>query len=520
MTTRPLIALFTRSLREDARLRSTYVLRGLLVAMVLFFLVISQASERMARPVGLEFFRQVLWIDLFILCVVGLTYFSSAITEEKEDDTLGLLRMTDLSPLAILLGKSTARLIQTLLLIAAQLPFMLVAVTMGGLALAQVFAGFAMLLGFSFFLANLGLLWSVVAQRTAGAAVCTGLSLAAFTFLPPWILHSAAVSHASPRDSLERFFVGWLHATPPGRLGEILATGFSGPAIGWHFLINVVLGLACFALAWLLFERCADSGEPDFAAPALAAPASAPARSGPAPIVTSSGRADIPAIPWKDFHFTSFGIGGVVLKAIGAIALCAVSVGFASRSLSRTEALPIGMAMLFLNGLFLLLCLAIDAGRIFKIERRDQTLSALLILPHTAASIVWQKVRGCVLNSWPPLAGALLGVGIASPRLIEESFRSPPHAAVFFYLFCGLSSVIIAGLLLPVLIAWLSLRLRWGALPIGTAIWGVGNLLLSMLCALMFRQGTLVLFPAIELLILGALASSIPATVERAGGEN
>jgi hypothetical protein len=514
---RPLIALLVRSLREDARLRSTYVLRGLLVAMVLFYLAISHSTSTWSRAVGLDFFRQVMWIDLFILCIVGLTYFASSITEEKEDDTLGLLRMTGLSPLAILLGKSTARLVNTLLLIGAQLPFMLLAVTMGGLAVGQVLAGFVMLLGFTFFLANLGLLWSVIADRTSGAAVGTGSSVVAFVFLPFWILHGAAVSIAAPRDDLERFFIGWIDATPTMRLANILSTGFNGPIFGWYFWVNLVLGVLCFGVAWLLFDRCSDAPETSSDGPALALPAPAPGS--PAQVLTHNGRAQIPAIPWKDYHFISFGIGGIVVKALVTVllSLSAVSVFEPSRFSGGMG--PVGGAIFFLNGGFLLFCLSVDAGRIFKLERRDRTLSALLGLPHSTISIVWQKVRGCVVNSWPPLAGLLLGAVLSAPSVLREMTTSVWNAEVVFYLFCAVLSAVSSALLLPVVIARLSLSLRWGAFPIGIACWGVGNLFLGMLSAAMFPQGAAVVFPFVVISLLGVLASSIPATLERAAGE-
>jgi hypothetical protein len=40
--------------------------------------------------VGRGFFSTIVWIDMFVLSVVGLSYFASAITEEKENETLGL----------------------------------------------------------------------------------------------------------------------------------------------------------------------------------------------------------------------------------------------------------------------------------------------------------------------------------------------------------------------------------------------------------------------------------------------
>jgi ABC-type Na+ efflux pump permease subunit len=106
-----------------------------------------------------------------------LSYFSSAITEEKEEMTLGLLRMTNLNPLSILLGKSTSRLCGALLLLAAQLPFTLLAVAFGGISTRQIMAAYCTLAAYILLLSNLALLFSVTARRTAAAAFFTGLML-------------------------------------------------------------------------------------------------------------------------------------------------------------------------------------------------------------------------------------------------------------------------------------------------------------------------------------------------------
>ena len=108
--TSPLLALFIRSLREDSRQKLTYLSRSGLVLVILLFLFMTQSSMGWGNAPGLRFFSTVIFIDLCFVILAGVSYFSSAISEEKEEMTLGLLRMTNLNPLSILLGKSTSRL--------------------------------------------------------------------------------------------------------------------------------------------------------------------------------------------------------------------------------------------------------------------------------------------------------------------------------------------------------------------------------------------------------------------------
>src|SRR6188508_1110713 len=128
----PLLALFARSLREDVRLKMTYFTRVGLVAVILLFLLSTTDAFGWTNAPGLRFFGTVVFINFFFIVLAGFSYFASAITEEKEEMTLGLLRMTNLDPLSILLGKSTSRLIGALLLLVAQLPFTLLAISLGG----------------------------------------------------------------------------------------------------------------------------------------------------------------------------------------------------------------------------------------------------------------------------------------------------------------------------------------------------------------------------------------------------
>ena len=81
-------------------------------------------------------------------------FFATAITEEKEEGTLGLLKMAGISRVSILLGKSTSRLITAILLFLVQLPFTLLAITLGGVTLGQIFAAYWALLAYMLLVAH------------------------------------------------------------------------------------------------------------------------------------------------------------------------------------------------------------------------------------------------------------------------------------------------------------------------------------------------------------------------------
>lgn len=257
-----LLALFLRSLRLHLRARSTALIHAGLVGVILILLFVSHASATAVGAPGLDFFRAVMVLNLAALTLAAISYFASAITEEKEEGTLGLLQMTNLDPLAILLGKSTTRLCGALLLLLVQLPFTLLAVTLGGISAHQIFAAYATLGAYTFFLCNLALLASVLAPRTSVASMFTG----GFLLLAPAL---AAAMLAAPKlatlphlrgkadaaaAQLAQWAASFREASPFHHLGEITVTGFNAAIFGGQFWSNVLSGLVCFALAWALFD--------------------------------------------------------------------------------------------------------------------------------------------------------------------------------------------------------------------------------------------------------------------------
>ena len=144
------------SLTADVRRSGTHSVRfGL--AIVLYCAVVYANYFSRVNATGLPLFQAQLFITAFFLSAIAVFGFSQTITEEKEEDTLGLMRLADISPLAIILGKGVGILVDSSLLIAIQIPFTVVAITLGGVSWGQVYAAYVALAAYLWLLAAVGI---------------------------------------------------------------------------------------------------------------------------------------------------------------------------------------------------------------------------------------------------------------------------------------------------------------------------------------------------------------------------
>ena len=446
--TSPLLALFTRSLREDTRAKSTYWARAGLATFMLFVMWTAASARASGGAPGLVFLQSSAWLQAMFLTISGLGFFASAITEEKEEETLGLLRMTNLSPLSILLGKSTSRLGSALLLLLAQVPFTLMAVTLGGVSPGQVLAAYATLGAYTFLLCNLALLASVIMQRTVSAVALTGgVLLGVF-----W-----AGAEADARVAA---------ASPFRRLAAIFQTGFDGRILGFQVAVNLAAGAVCFLLAWLLFRWLCESS-------AEAASASFCARRWLRRGRFAPGRpcAGPSALRWRDYHFFHGGSAVACAKWVvcGALMLGAGVVIFANIGEQSGGESGEAVATLFSIGLFGVVAeLGFIASRLCSTEVRGQTLSSLALLPQSLAVTFGAKASGCwrVLAPWGALFGCAMVLALVSGLVSNRS----ENLTVLFVggIFCGyIFSMAFFGAHLT---AYLSLRMKRGALPLAIII--------------------------------------------------
>jgi hypothetical protein len=459
---------------------------------------------------GLVFFDSVVFINLFFISLAGLSYFSSAITEEKEEMTLGLLRMTNLNPLSILLGKSASRQVGALLLLASQLPFTLLAVALGGVTTAQIIAAYVCLGAYTLFLGNMALCFSVIARRTAHAAIFTGLTLFVFLFgaalirgpILSLVRFFKIVASDVPGPRLTAFLDAWQQTSPMARLMEIGVTGFHDGAICFQVVSNVLLGLAFFLVAWGVFDVFCNE-QPD-AAPSRGLLA----RSNKRLRFFSPGRPVRRALIWKDFHFLGGGYSGVLGKFIAyGCLLGAVLYMQHYYDIGGINWDLFGYTTIWTMMFALSVEVAFVAARVFRQERIWKTWSSLAMLPMSARRIAYQKILGCLLSCWP----ALFFLGVGGAFVMDNFFNFAGqiikrgdvlNQAFSWVAISGIVFSILQTLLFYHLIADLSLRLKWGALPLSIAIGYIGTTFMAMMSFLMFREAAFFVLDGVALVLV------------------
>ncbi|MGH7127123.1 MAG: hypothetical protein ACREIV_01050, partial [Planctomycetaceae bacterium] len=174
------LALMVRSLRTETRALLPHLMRFFLVAVIFWALAMAHLNQFSFGAPGLQFFELISYMNFVFITIGGVSIFATCLTEEKEEMTLGLLRMAGLNPISILLGKAVPRLVTASLLLTAQVPFTLLAITLGGVTLSQVWAAYLALLAYLCLVASIGVFSSVWCRRSSSASWMTSTILALF----------------------------------------------------------------------------------------------------------------------------------------------------------------------------------------------------------------------------------------------------------------------------------------------------------------------------------------------------
>jgi len=516
---RPLLALFFRSIREQTRNKYTPLVRGVVVGIILLFIMGIQDKPWIAAP-GRDFFKSLVSINLFFILLAAVSTFSSVITEEKEEFSLGLLRMTNLNPVSILLGKSTSRLCGVLLLMAAQFPFTVLAVTLGGISLTQILAAYAVLISMAFFLCNLALMGSVICKSNRTASLFTIASGFLIYAILPMIYFALTMrvvrsQMSSTAEAWAGFLKYFVDANPFNTLyDKIFSTFFSGPVFGLQFWTHTIGGIVLFLLSVLLFERfCGSSAEADGQTAKKAKAGSKSRR--PRAWTTA-------AIAWKDFNFFYGGKKGLLIRALVYIILIGLSIWFgnwSSSPYSRFTAKEFGEVLLMWS--IILACieiLSVSAGMLGR-ERKLQTMSSLVTLPINTGQIIRYKLLGALPLFILPLVLLLVSM-IFNPRPVQSFFRGIASIDRFeeflFFMYASLQFLIF-----PILVVNLSLRFRYLAIPIAVGIVFACNFGTGIFMMLFRGESEAVIIPIIGLIVgLVVLIKQIYALIPRIAAEN
>lgn len=483
-------ALMLRMLREDAlRIRAHFSRFGFLILTV-FFLGTTYFSSMMRSAAGRDYFRGLIFLDMMFLLTLGLGVYSSAISEEREQGTLGLLKMTGVSRLAILLGKSTSWLLLTLVFLSLQIPFVALAVTMGGVDFSQIVAAVLSLGAFSVLLCNFGLFCSLYCSTTKSSSFMTGSWVTAY-FLGPGIF-GGILKTLSNIDSggllariLNPFIVlcEFIEQTMVSvQLFRIQTTGFEESFLSIQVVSNLVGGACFFGLSWWLFEKLTLNLEPEVVRIAPVS-VSSPFRKAKQAAKRTSRRVWTNPFIWQEFQFQAKGSYGwwlrflvpptitITLNGVGGILayMMRQNTGFSPPSNLWQD--------IFESSLFTLLSItylyaAVEAlfvsARLFGNEYREGTWSTLAILPRNLRTIAYSKVLGELIALSPHFFWLVFCIAVgwlgAQDAFLLGGIQDLEEMAYFIY---SIFLMFASHLLLWHLIAWFSVHLKRGAIGLG-----------------------------------------------------
>lgn len=445
-----ILTLFNWTLRMDQRSIWPHVIRGGFALFMMFALSTAWLDAFGTSRVGLRFFEAICYLNIVLITASGISYFVTALTEEKDAGTFALLQMAGMTPLAITLGKSTSRLVSSLLLLVAQLPFAFLAVTLGGLLWQQVIAAWLALAAWMVLVANVALLCSARCLTSGRATSVAGLITIAFFVLPPAVNGTlTAIPPGLLSPIVSTLLAGLANAlesvSPFQRIDEILGNWGGTSFIGVQFWGSLVPGFVCFAISTLMLNRWTRASQDEGTSGVTAVRGWKPGRCRRFPVA------------WRDFHFFTGGYRFAAVKLVGGAVILGgfvVLQQLQTRQWSLVLRGDIAMqAFLAGVGWLTLEALLYASGSLFA-EIRQSTQSTLAMLPISVNRLLLQKLLGCCVALIPAASWTLICMvlGWTTVRSILET--DTVLAWVIMLLFgCHTAAL-------------LSLYTRWAALPL------------------------------------------------------
>jgi hypothetical protein len=170
----PLLPVAAREARGAARAGRNYAWRSIIAGIGLVLIALSISNARNPNTQGRQLFGTLILAAFAYCTIAGVLRTADAIAEEKRENTLGLLFLTDLKAYDVLTGKLLASSATIFFGLLAMLPLMVIPVLMGGVTSQQIVLASLNLLNTLFLSISFGFLMSTL-LREAWAAICLGL---------------------------------------------------------------------------------------------------------------------------------------------------------------------------------------------------------------------------------------------------------------------------------------------------------------------------------------------------------
>lgn len=465
--------LFSWTLKMDSKSIYPHIVRAAFAGAMLFAISMSFTDVFGTGSMGLRFFELVCTLNVLIITVSGISYFVTAVTEEKDAGTYALLRLAGMNSLSITLGKSTSRLVSSLMLLVIQMPFTFLSITLGGVLWNQIVAAYLALAAWMILVANLALFCSVRCATSGRAAGLAATTIGIFVFLPRI---SSAFLGAIPPGVLSTGTIALLGTIPAvcskvsvfDRLAEILGltSGFTMLGIDFSTGLNTITTASIKGEVSIVAGQFWSSLLTAFVLFVISTVTldfwSAPAdTAGPSENKSvrrwAVGRCWNLSVAWKEFLFFT---GGRTFAIAKFLAGGLVFAGF--RMFQEIDGYSNGLALrgdyswwAFLTFLMTLTAevLLYSSGCLFY-EVRQQTQSTLATVPISSVRILVEKFVGCAIALIPAIVWSFITLILSDGTIVRNCSVTMVSS---YLIMLGFASH---------LAALLSLYTRWAALPL------------------------------------------------------
>ncbi len=265
MTILPIVE---RELRVAARQRGTYRMRvaAAMVAIVIFgwMMLVFFRDTVPSTSGGLNLFHY-LFSFAFVYCLLaGARLTADCLSEEKREDTLGLLFLTDLKGYDVVLGKLAATSVSSFYGLLAILPVMALTTQLGGVTAGELLRSALVLVNTLFFSLTAGLWVSTLSRNERKAMFAAALMVLLATLGPPLLTFLLALYWPGIFEDPNAI---WpiLMLSPAYSYGEIMFwtapfAPFPKSSFWWSLLLVHLTGWLLLSMASHLLPRIWQTG--------------------------------------------------------------------------------------------------------------------------------------------------------------------------------------------------------------------------------------------------------------------
>ncbi len=525
-------ALTLRSLRQDSRLLRFHLLRFAIAVAVVLGILAASESARVAEAPGRDLLEALGWANFWAVTIAGVLLFAPTITEEKEDQTLGLLRMTGIGPASLLLGKALPKLVQLLLVLIVQLPLVWLTRTLGGVDWLLLMNVYLLVFGQLIGVVAISMLASVVMRTSAGAVVAAGVLVFCWSLGPVIIedqLRFVANRGSVLGEMLRLVAALAVQFSLPFWMDVLLQSSSTVPQTSLALGVSLTwAGLLClfsvksfnywnqhestqtelewvqenWQRVWFSMTHFRQSQKSEVSTPRIPdQPVRPTAHTSPSPVMVTQPVEALPSgrirfsyrswqnsIAWKDYFLLGGGRTGFRIRCavalLGMIGIVTLASEFAyavlnGKSVSDLNPHWIRQACEAIMG-----CSAWAFGldvvyltvNLFSYELRRQTWESLQLLPLSLGTICRRKILGAACHLVPWVVAFLCGLAMSfTPSDMTNFWKyqmSDPLAVLGTIL--QFVTQFVTALIVLIVLTWLSLRFNpWIAILLTGAFYGV-----------------------------------------------